>query len=92
VITISVVYALPDAATEIEVRMPTRSTIAEALAASRIAERLPGVDLGACDVGVFGKRKARDALLADGDRVEIYRRLIADPKQARRERARRDAK
>ncbi|MEP6943856.1 MAG: RnfH family protein [Betaproteobacteria bacterium] len=88
-ISVSVVYALPDAATEIELQMAPRSTIADALADSRIAERLPGVDLGACDVGIFGKRKARDAPLADGDRVEIYRRLIADPKQARRERARR---
>jgi uncharacterized protein len=88
-ITISVVYALPDAATEIEVSLPPGSTVGEALERSRIAMRHPEVDLATCAVGIFGKHTARDCVLAQGDRVEIYRPLLADPKESRRKRAQR---
>jgi hypothetical protein len=86
-ITVSVVYALPGAATEIEVRLAEGATVAEAIERSGIAARLPGVDVGGAPVGIFGKRVRRDATLRDGDRVEVYRALIADPKIARRRRA-----
>ncbi len=86
-ITVTVVYALPDAVTEIEVRLVEGATVAEAIERSGIAARLPGVDIGGAPVGIFGKRVPRDTMLGDGDRVELYRRLIADPKAARRRRA-----
>jgi putative ubiquitin-RnfH superfamily antitoxin RatB of RatAB toxin-antitoxin module len=86
-ITVTVVYALPERATEIEVRVKTGATVAEALERSDIASRLPGVDLASAPVGVFGKRVTRDTPLASGDRVEIYRPLSVDPKAARRRRA-----
>jgi putative ubiquitin-RnfH superfamily antitoxin RatB of RatAB toxin-antitoxin module len=86
-ITVTVVYALPDRATEIEVRLPENATVADAIDRSGIAARLPGVDLAAAAVGVFGKRVRRDSPLASGDRVEIYRELSVDPKTARRRRA-----
>jgi putative ubiquitin-RnfH superfamily antitoxin RatB of RatAB toxin-antitoxin module len=88
-ITISVVYALPEAATEIEVMLPPGSTVGEALECSRIAARHPEVDFATCAVGIFGKRAARDRVLVHGDRVEVYRPLLADPKELRRKRARR---
>jgi len=88
-ITVSVVYALPQAATEITLELAPPARVADALRESRIGERHPEVDLERCEVGIFGQRVGRDALLADGDRVEIYRALRADPKSARRARARR---
>ena len=60
------------------------STLRDALQASGID--MPGLDLATCPVGVFGKKKAPDTVLRDGDRVEIYRPLVADPKDARRRR------
>ena len=86
-ITVTVVYALSDAATEIAVRLPAGATIAEAIDRANLPARLEGVDMSACPVGIFGKRARRDTVLADGDRVELYRSLIADAKQARRRRA-----
>ena len=86
-ITVTVVYALPDRATEIEVRVKAGATVAEAIERSDIASRLPRVDLASAPVGVFGKRVRRDTPLAAGDRVEIYRPLTIDPKAARRRRA-----
>ena len=86
-ITVTVVYALPAAVTEIEVRLATGATVADAIERSGIAARLPDVDIAGAPVGIFGKRVRRDTTLGDGDRVELYRRLIADPKVARRRRA-----
>jgi putative ubiquitin-RnfH superfamily antitoxin RatB of RatAB toxin-antitoxin module len=86
-ITVTIVYALPDAASEIAVRLPAGATIAEAIDRADLAARMPGVDVCTCPVGIFGKRTRRDTVLADGDRVELYRPLIVDPQQARRRRA-----
>nr|WP_314625099.1 RnfH family protein [uncultured Noviherbaspirillum sp.] len=60
------------------------STLRDALQASGIVA--PGLDLASCPVGVFGKKKAPDTVLREGDRVEIYRPLVADPMDARRRR------
>lgn len=86
-ITVTVVYALPGAATEVEVRVAAGATVAEAIERSGLAARLPGADIAGAPVGIFGKRVRRDTMLGDGDRIELYRRLIADPKAARRRRA-----
>jgi uncharacterized protein len=86
-IRVTVVYALPDAATEITVRLPEGATVAEAIERSGIRTRLNGVDVDGGPVGIFGKRARRDAVLSDGDRVELYRPLSIEPKQARRRRA-----
>jgi putative ubiquitin-RnfH superfamily antitoxin RatB of RatAB toxin-antitoxin module len=85
-ITVTVVYALPAAVTEIEVRLAAGATVADAIERSGIAARLPDVDIAGAPVGIFGKRVRRDTTLGDGDQVELYRRLIADPKVARRRR------
>ena len=86
-ITVTVVYALPRAVTEIKVCLTAGATVADAIQRSGIAARLPDADIARAPVGIFGKRVSRDTTLADGDRVEFYRRLIADPKAARRRRA-----
>jgi len=86
-ITVTVVYALPDAATEIALRLPEGATIADAIEQAKVRVELGDADMARCAVGIFGLRARRDSVLADGDRVELYRRLSADPKQARRQRA-----
>lgn len=84
---VTVVYALPCAATEIALRLPEGATIADALDHARVRVALCEVDLARCPVGIFGRRARRDTMLADGDRVEVYRPLRADPKQTRSRRA-----
>jgi uncharacterized protein len=86
-IEVTVVFALPDRATEIPVRLPVGGTVADALERSGLAARHPEIDLAGARVGIFGKLSDRKAMLADGDRVEVYRALIADPKEHRLRRA-----
>ena len=62
-------------------------TVGDAIARSGILERFPEIDLAVNKVGVFGKLAKLDQVLEAGDRVEIYRPLIADPKEARKRRA-----
>jgi putative ubiquitin-RnfH superfamily antitoxin RatB of RatAB toxin-antitoxin module len=59
--------------------------------ASRLLERHPEIDLGRHKLGIYGKVVRPDARLSDGDRVEIYRPLLLEPKEARRRRALRKA-
>ena len=84
---IEVVYALPGAEDAVTLSLPQTATVRDAIQASRIAERHPEIDLSRHQLGIHGKRALSDAPLADGDRVEIYRELVLDPKQARRRRA-----
>jgi putative ubiquitin-RnfH superfamily antitoxin RatB of RatAB toxin-antitoxin module len=67
-----------------EVTLAEGSTLRDALRLSGID--VPGLDLASCPVGIFGKKKTPDTVLREGDRVEIYRPLVADPKDARRRR------
>jgi len=82
---VTVVYAEPGRAVEIVVRLPAGATVAEAIDSSGIAAQVP--EAASAPVGIFGKRVRRDATLAAGDRVEIYRSLITDAKTRRRLRA-----
>lgn len=77
---VEVVAARPDGAEIVEVRLPEGATVRDALVAS---------GMKAPQVGIFGKRVSLDARVSDGDRVELYRPLSVDPKEARRRRARR---
>lgn len=86
-VAVTVVYALPEAATEIELSLPAGATVADALQRSGLAARHPGVDFTRCALGIFGRRVDPRAALRDGDRVEVYRPLRADPKDLRRRRA-----
>ena len=82
---VSVVAALPDRQEVIEVALPDGSSVDDALAASRVLERYP--QLAAAAVGLWSRKCRGETPLRDGDRVELYRPLVADPKEARRSRA-----
>lgn len=86
-IRVEIAYARPGEQVVLAVEVPQGATLEEAIAASRIGERFPEIDLGRNKVGVFGRISPLSAPLKPGDRVEIYRPLIADPKLVRRQRA-----
>jgi putative ubiquitin-RnfH superfamily antitoxin RatB of RatAB toxin-antitoxin module len=87
---VEVVYALPGEHDATIVELPAGASVADALAACGIGRRRPGIDLSR--LGIFGRRVGAEAALADGDRVEIYRPLALEPREARRERARRQGR
>lgn len=86
-IRVEVVFALPDVVHSRNLRLPAGSLVGDAVAAF-VGEVGKGLEHDG--VGIFGRRCAPSTPLRDGDRVELYRPLIADAKQVRRERARRD--
>ncbi len=86
-INVTVAYCLPTAAHVIDVRVALGSTIAEVIRQSHILERCPEINLEVNQVGIFNKLRAPGTQVREGDRIEIYRPLIADPKTARRRRA-----
>ncbi len=86
-ITVEVAYARPDEQVILPVRLAPTATVEDAIRRSGILERFPEIDLAKNKVGIFSKLSKLDAPLRDKDRVEIYRPLIADPKEVRRKRA-----
>ena len=84
---VEVVYALPGETTVIPVAIDKGSTIADAIEASGIERLFPQIKLDGNKVGVFSQIKSPGDEVYDGDRIEIYRPLKADPKQIRRKRA-----
>jgi len=86
-INIEVVYAQAQEQTLLRVALPVGVTVAEAIQACGVLEKHPEIDLAKNKLGIFGKLTKADAVLRDKDRVEIYRPLIADPKEVRRQRA-----
>ena len=87
-IRVEIVYALPRQAWSVVLEMPVGTTASEALARSGFATSVPGFDAVQLGYAIFGKSISAATLLRDGDRLELLRPLIADPKQARRRRAR----
>jgi putative ubiquitin-RnfH superfamily antitoxin RatB of RatAB toxin-antitoxin module len=85
--TVEVAYALPQEQVILSIEAEAGITAQQAIERSGILERFPEIDLASAKVGVFGKLAKQDAQLSPGDRVEIYRPLIADPKEARKKRA-----
>lgn len=90
-LAIEVAYGLPDRQALLRLDVPAGTTIRQAIERSGILEQFPDVDIETAKTGVFGKAAAASAVLKEGDRVEIYRPLIADPKAARRKRAKKAA-
>lgn len=86
-IRVEVAFARPDEQAILTVDVPSSATIAQAIERSGIMQRFPEIDLDENKVGIFGKAKALTDGLRVGDRIEIYRPLIADPKESRRQRA-----
>lgn len=86
-IQVEVAYALPHQQVIMPVKLAAESTVEAAIKGSGILEKFPEIDLAQSKVGIFSKLTKLDTVLRDKDRVEIYRPLIADPKEVRRQRA-----
>lgn len=85
-LNIEVCYASDDLQFLQALQVPAGTTIAAALALSDLPARLPQLDVQTALLGLYGKKKSADTVLREHDRIEVYRPLIADPKQARRRR------
>lgn len=86
-INIELVYIKPDSQSILKLDVDKGTTIQQALESSGLLELFPEIDLNVNKVGIYSKIKPLDTVLAAGDQVEIYRPLLADPKEARRRRA-----
>ena len=89
-ITIELACALPERQELVRLKVPAGCTALDALARSGIRERVPEIDWQTARLGVFGHplERPNQYVLADGDRLEVYRPLTQDPRAARRARAR----
>ncbi|MGQ4276086.1 RnfH family protein [Pseudidiomarina sp. E22-M8] len=88
-IQIEVAYATPERQQIIPVRVVEGATVAECIAQSKITRYFPEIDLEQQKVGIWSKAVKLEHQPREGDRIEIYRPLIADPKAIRRQRAER---
>lgn len=86
-LNIEVCYARPAKAELVSLKLPEGATVQQALEASGLLAKYPEIDLKKNKFGIFAKLTKLDAALRDRDRVEIYRPLIADPKEVRKQRA-----
>ena len=84
---VEVVYALPLGVDAVSVSLPAGASLRDAVVASGLLERHAGINLEKQAFGIFGRRALLETRLTEGDRVEIYRSLALDPKEARRRRA-----
>lgn len=85
--TIEVCYALPAKQELVRVKLEEGATLQQALEASGLLAKYPEIDLKKNKFGIFAKLSKLDTALRDRDRIEIYRPLIADPKEVRKQRA-----
>ncbi|MBH0056409.1 RnfH family protein [Pseudoalteromonas sp. SWXJZ94C] len=86
-INVEVVFALPTTATTLSIEVLEGTTVEQAVIQSGIIEKCPEIDAQALTLGVWNRTVKPTLELKNGDRIEIYRPLIADPKDARRKRA-----
>ena len=91
-IAVQVCYARMDRQFLLPLDVATGTTIQQAIERSGIVELAPEIDISVWRVGIYGKLKTLDTVLREHDRVEIYRPLIADPKDSRRRRANKSGK
>ena len=86
-INVEVVYALAETQELARLSLPQGSTALQAVEASGLLTKYPEIDLKRNKIGVYAKLAKADTVLRDRDRVEIYRPLLADPKEVRKKRA-----
>jgi len=86
-IDVEVLYALPQHQDLVRLKLPAGSTVLQAVEASGLLQKYPEIDLTKNRLGIFAKLCKAETGLRDRDRVEIYRPLLADPKEIRRQRA-----
>lgn len=92
-IAVEVVYALAERQKLLRLSVPVGTTVRDVALRSGLSSFFPGLDLQHCPLGIFGKAVAKpeERVVEEGERVEIYRPLIADPKEVRKQRAARAA-
>ena len=88
---VQVCYATAQCEVLRELEVEQGTTIEQAIVLSRVLHDVPGIDLSVQPVGLYGKKKPLDTVLRECDRIEIYRALVADPKDSRRRRAQKKA-
>ena len=86
-LNIEVVYALPERQTVLRIRVAPATSVLAAIEQSGIVQKHPEIDLSVNKFGIYSRPVKGSELLQDGDRIEIYRPLIADPKEMRKKRA-----
>lgn len=88
-ISIEVAYALPDKQKILVLQVAKGTSVKDAALAAKMEEHFPGLDVAAAKLGVFGKlvAKPESEVINPGERIEIYRPLIADPRASRQKRA-----
>ena len=84
---VTVVYALADTSHVLQVELESGATVEQAINASGLLSLLPELRRGALDVGIWNRAAGLEAVVREGDRIEVYRPLTVDPKEARRVRA-----
>jgi putative ubiquitin-RnfH superfamily antitoxin RatB of RatAB toxin-antitoxin module len=87
-IDVEVVLATPPRQVLIALRVPPGSTVADVITASRLDRQFPDVPVAELRTGVWGRVVEREHVIRDGDRVELYRPLLIEPREARRQLAR----
>ena len=83
---VGVCYAEAERQTWLRLEVPDDSSVQQAIELSGLLQQYPHIDLTVQKVGIFGKLTKLDAPIKDGDRVEIYRKITADPQQVQRRR------
>lgn len=85
-VRVQVCFAEPDSVFLQALELNPGSTVEQAIRASELLRQKPSLDLRSARAGVYGKLRELDSMVRDGDRIEVYRPLLADPKDARRRR------
>lgn len=86
-IKVEIVYALPQTATCLSIDVAEGTSVEQAVLQSGLLEKCPEIDANKLSLGIWNRTVKNHQVLKDGDRIEVYRPLIADPKDARRRRA-----
>ena len=86
-VDVEVIYAEPQSHLLVQLRLPAGSTLQQAIEASGLTRKFPEMDLAKLQLGIYGKIVSADVVLSAQDRIEIYRPLLADPKESRQQRA-----
>lgn len=87
-LTVELALAMPDRQVLLAVDVDAGANVADVIAMSGIESRFPALAVDEMPVGIWGKRVARETAVRQGDRIELYRPLEIDPREARRQRAR----
>jgi uncharacterized protein len=86
-LSVEVIYALPEKAWRVPLKLPVGSTVADAIERSELKHAIRDLQVDDAHVGIFSRAVTLATVLREGDRVELYRPLLCDPKEVRRQRA-----